>query len=134
MVGGDDVGETMEKYKISGTVVHGKALGRTVGMPTINLETKEDISRIPSGVYASKARLREKEYLGVTSVGKRPTVDEDDYRTIETYLLNFSEDVYGEEVELTLEAYIREIQKFDSIKQVKEQVKKDIKATYTFLE
>ena len=124
----------MEKYKISGTVVHGKALGRTVGMPTINLETKEDISRIPSGVYASKARLREKEYLGVTSVGKRPTVDEEDYRTIETYLLNFSEDVYGEEVELTLEAYIREIQKFDSIKQVKEQVKKDIKATYTFLE
>lgn len=124
----------MEKYKISGTVVHGKALGRTVGMPTINLETKEDISRIPSGVYASKARLREKEYLGVTSVGKRPTVDEDDYRTIETYLLNFSEDVYGEEVELTLEAYIREIQKFDNIKQVKEQVKKDIKATYTFLE
>ena len=124
----------MEKYKITGTVVHGKALGRTVGMPTINLETKEDISKIPSGVYASKARLREKEYLGVTSVGKRPTVDEEDYRTIETYLLDFSEDVYGEEVELTLEAYIREIQKFDDIKQVKEQVKKDIKATYTFLE
>ena len=124
----------MEKYKISGTVVHGKALGRTVGMPTINLETKEDVSKIPSGVYASKARLRGKEYLGVTSVGKRPTVDEEDYRTIETYLLDFSEDVYGEEVELTLEAYIREIQKFDNIKQVKEQVKKDIKATYTFLE
>lgn len=124
----------MDKYKVKGTVVHGKALGRTVGMPTINLETKEDVSGIPSGVYASKARLREKEYLGVTSVGKRPTVDEEDYRTIETYLLDFSEDVYGEEVELTLEAYIREIQKFDNIKQVKEQVKKDIKATYTFLE
>ena len=61
-------------------------------------------------------------------------MDEEDYRTIETYLLDFSEDVYGEEVELTLEAYIREIQKFDDIKQVKEQVKKDIKATYTFLE
>ena len=123
----------MEEYKITGTVVHGKALGRTVGMPTINLHTKEDISGIPDGVYASKARLRGEEYLGVTSIGKRPTVDEEDYRTIETYLLDFSGDVYGEKVELTLTAYIRDIKKFDDINEVKEQVKKDIKAAYTFL-
>ncbi len=117
----------MEKYKITGTVVHGKALGRTVGMPTINLQTTEDISMVPSGVYASTARLRGEQYLGVTSVGKRPTVDEDEHRIIETFLLDFSDDVYGEEVELELHSFIREIKKFDSIEQVKEQVQKDIR-------
>ena len=119
----------MKKYKIKGTVVHGKALGRTVGMPTINLQVKEDISMVPSGVYASVARLRGETYCGVTNVGQRPTVDKDDIRTIETYLLDFSDDVYGEEVELELHTFIREIKKFDNIEQVKEQVQKDIKVT-----
>ncbi len=133
MAGRDDVGEVMSKYKIKGTVVHGKALGRTVGMPTINLETKEDISKIPSGVYASSTRLRGKQYQGLTSVGLRPTVDASMERTIETYLLNFSDEVYGETVEIELQAFIRDIRKFENIEQVKEQVEKDIKTAYTFL-
>ena len=134
MVGGHDVGETMEKYKIAGTVVHGKALGRTVGMPTMNLQTEMDVSMVPSGVYASMARLRGKTYRGLTSIGQRPTVDDEKHRTIETYLLDFSDDIYGEEVILELHSFIREIRKFDSIQKVKEQVQKDIKAAYTFLE
>lgn len=117
----------MKKYKITGTVVHGRALGRTVGMPTINLQTEEDVSMIPNGVYASVARLRGETYRGVTNVGQRPTVDKEDIRTIETYLLDFSDDVYGAQVELELHTFIREIKKFDNIEQVKEQVQKDIK-------
>ncbi len=112
--------------KIKGMVGYGKQLGRTVGMPTANLITKEDVSEIKDGVYASITTVRGKRYLGVTNVGLRPTVDDENHRTIETYLLDFSQDIYGEEMELELHQYLREIKKFDNIEAVKAQVEQDI--------
>ena len=111
---------------IKGTVGYGKQLGRTVGMPTANLITEADVSDIKDGVYAVIAKARGGRYLGVTNIGRRPTVDEDAHRTIETYLLDFSEDIYGEELELELHQYLRPIQKFANIEEVKKQVEKDI--------
>lgn len=113
--------------KIKGIVGHGKHLGRTVGMPTVNLVTEEDISDVKDGVYASVTTVGGKRYLGVTNVGLRPTVDDENRRTIETYLLNFSQEIYGEEIELELRQYLRAIKKFDSIEAVKAQVEEDIK-------
>lgn len=113
--------------KIKGIVGHGKQLGRTVGMPTVNLVTLEDVSGVKDGVYASITTVRGKRYLGVTNVGLRPTVDDEKHRTIETYLLDFSEDIYGEEIELELHQYLRAIKKFADIEAVKAQVEEDIK-------
>ena len=95
-------------------------------MPTANLITEADVSDIKDGVYAVIAKARGGRYLGVTNIGRRPTVDEDAHRTIETYLLDFSEDIYGEELELELHQYLRPIQKFANIEEVKKQVEKDI--------
>lgn len=113
--------------KIKGIVGYGKQLGRTVGMPTANLVTEEDITDVADGVYASIATVCGGRYLGVTNIGLRPTVDEENRRTIETYLLNFSQEIYGEEIELELRQYLRAIKKFDSIEAVKAQVEEDIK-------
>ena len=112
--------------KIKGIVGYGKQLGRTVGMPTANLVTEDDLTGVKDGVYATIATVLGERYLGVTNVGRRPTVDNENYRTIETYLLGFSQDIYGEEMELEFHQYLRPIRKFGSIEEVKEQVEKDI--------
>lgn len=116
-----------DTYYMTGIVVHGKALGRTVGMPTINLQVEAG-EIPPSGVYASTMIVRGKEYRGLTNVGCRPSVDQKKEQTVETYLLRFSEEVYGERVELYIDSFIREIRKFDGIEGVKKQVELDLKA------
>lgn len=105
----------------------GKQLGRTVGMPTANLETQEDVSGILDGVYASVMEINGERFLGVTNVGRRPTVDDEMHRTIETYLLDFDKDIYGQKVVLELHQFLRPIKKFASIEEVKAQVEEDIK-------
>lgn len=112
--------------KIKGIVGYGKQLGHTVGMPTANLVTEDDLTGVKDGVYATIATVLGERYLGVTNVGRRPTVDNENYRTIETYLIGFSQDIYGEEMELEFHQYLRPIRKFGSIEEVKEQVEKDI--------
>lgn len=117
----------VDTYEMIGVVVHGKALGRTVGMPTINLHV--ETGKIPpSGVYASTMTVKGKEYRGLTNVGCRPSVDQIKEQTVETYLLHFSDEVYGERVKLQIDSFIREIRKFDGIEGVKKQVELDIKA------
>lgn len=113
-------------YYLEGIVEHGKALGRTVGMPTVNLHVeKGEIP--PDGVYASQMTVKGRTYRGLTNVGCRPSVDTEKKRTIETYLLHFSEDIYGERVGLQIDFFIREIRKFQDIEQVRRQVEEDIK-------
>lgn len=113
-------------YVMEGEVVHGKALGRTVGMPTINLKVEKG-ELPPSGVYASNMTIQGRTYRGLTNVGRRPSVDEEKEKTVETYLLHFSSDVYGEYVRLEIDEFIRPIRKFDGIEAVKKQVEEDIK-------
>lgn len=113
--------------KIKGIVGYGKQLGRTVGMPTANLVTEDDLTEVQDGVYASIATVCGKRYLGVTNVGRRPTVDNENYRTIETYLMDFDREIYGEEIELELHQYLRPVKRFASIEAVKAQVEQDIK-------
>lgn len=121
----------IDTYEMTGVVVHGKALGRTVGMPTINLRV-ETGEIPPSGVYASTMTVRGIEYRGLTNVGCRPSVDQKKEQTVETYLLHFSEEVYGERVTLRIDDFIRKIRKFDGIEGVKKQVELDIKAAGIF--
>ena len=111
---------------LSGKVVHGKRLGRTVGMPTANIEVCDESLLPACGVYATKIMAGEKKLLAVTNIGQRPTVDEEQHITVEAHILDFDEDIYGENVVLEVHRFLRPIQKFESLEEVHAQVKKDI--------
>lgn len=109
-----------------GTIGHGRQLGRTVGMPTANLVLPRFKRRPAEGVYATISTIGEKVYMGVTNVGRRPTVDNSDAVTVETNLLDVNQDLYGETELLEFHLYIRPISKFDTLEQVKDQVDRDL--------
>lgn len=111
---------------MSGHVVHGKALGRTVGMPTANLQLDFGMQLPEAGVYAAFAFVKGEKYLSVTNIGTRPSVDDSSVQTIESFLLDFDGDLYGESMQLTLIDKIRGIRKMDSLSEVQKQVEKDI--------
>ena len=117
-------------YILIGDVVHGKKLGRTVGMPTINLHIYKKKKRPNCGVYATKVTLGQETYKSATNIGKRPTVDDFDYVTIETFILDFDKEIYGEICILEIHKFLREVKKFDSLEAVQEQVKVDVSKVY----
>ncbi len=122
----------MEPYILKGKIVHGKGLGRTVGMPTANLSIEGQ--ELPeAGVYATKIQIGKKSYGSVTNIGKRPTVDEDQRITVETYIFDFEGNIYGEDAVLEVLHFLRPVQKFQSLEEVHEQVKKDIEEAKKYL-
>ena len=88
--------EPRPDFHLTGTVVHGRGIGKLVGMPTANLDLPLGAPLPPVGVYLTRALLEGREYHGVTNVGARPTVDRDPEITVETHILNFSGDLYGQ--------------------------------------
>ena len=118
---------------LKGNIVHGKALGRTVAMPTANLDVTE--GTIPKeGVYATRISVRGDIYVGVTNVGRRPTVDQESNVTVETYIADFNKDIYGEKVVLEVHKFLRPIQKFESLQEVQKQVKMDVEAAKIYFQ
>lgn len=114
------------KLEVVGIVIHGKGKGKTVGMPTANIEYDKDEMEVDNGVYASKILVEGKEYVGVTNVGTRPSVDDEEKITVETHIIDFDKDIYGQEIVLKIVDRIRDIEKFNSLSEVKKQVDKDI--------
>ena len=110
---------------LRGVIVHGKGKGRTVGMPTANLRPERGMEIPGEGVYASIVNIRDGEYIGVTNIGRRPTVDNEEKITIETNILDFDRDIYGEYMTLRIMSYLSPIRKMNSLEEVKEQVEKD---------
>ena len=110
---------------LNGKVVRGKALGRTVGMPTANLYITEG-SMPEEGVYATRIQIGDGVYTSVTNIGRRPTVDDESYITVETFIMDFHKEIYGEQVVLEVHQFLRPIQKFDSLQEVQNQVQKDV--------
>lgn len=113
-------------YLIMGEVVHGKALGRTVGMPTANQSVILKKRKPESGVYATISHVAGGTYRSLTNIGTRPSVDDSGVVTVESYLLDFDQDIYGEEFCLEVWRFIRPVYKFKNLEAVKEQVKKDL--------
>lgn len=113
---------------LTGKVVGGKQLGRTIGVPTANMQLPREILCPKFGVYACKARVGEREYLAVTNVGKRPTVG-GSHVTVEPWILDFEGDLYGKEITLLFYKFLRPEQKFDSLEELKTQIQKDARAT-----
>ena len=114
-----------EPVILKGKVVRGKALGRTVGMPTANLCITEG-TMPEEGVYATRILIDGQSYISVTNIGRRPTVDDESYITVETFILDFNKEIYGEQAVLEVHKFLRPIQKFDSLKGVQMQVQQDV--------
>ena len=112
-------------FTLSGPVIHGFGNGHKVGMPTANLAIPNESDLPPFGVYAAKVMIGEKEYMGVTNVGLRPTLTGDQKPTIETFILDFSGDLYGKEISLSLISFLRPTRKMGSLEDVKNQVEED---------
>ena len=119
-----DEKNSMFPIVLKGEVVHGKALGRTVGMPTANLCIEEKLPE--SGVYATRIVIDERVFDSITNIGKRPSVDQDDNVTVETYIFDFDEDIYGQTVKLEVCKFIRPVMQFQNLEEVQKQVEKDI--------
>ena len=116
-------------YSISGLVVKGRQLGRTINFPTANLELDgKYLLPETNGVYVTKIKVNNKIYKSVTNIGYNPTVsDEKNRKFIETHILDFDEDIYGEKIEIYFYEFLRKEQKFESFDHLKEQLKLDKK-------
>ena len=118
-------------HVLTGTVIPGRQLGRTIGIPTANLAIPQNIAQPRHGVYACKAKTPEGEFLAVTNVGSRPTV-EGHHVTVEPWLLDFSGDLYGKEITLEFHAFLRPERKFDSLEALKQEIQKNASQTREF--
>lgn len=106
-------------HVFSGEVVHGKALGRTIGFPTANLLLPEQIIVPGYGVYASKVYLPDgTERMAVTNVGTRPTVDDGDAVTVEPWILDFDGDLYGKTIRVEFYKRLRGERKFNALSEL----------------
>ena len=114
-----------EVYVLEGEVVHGKRLGRSLGFPTANQQFAED-SRIPRcGIYASTAEIDGREYIAVSNVGSRPTVDGVGVNC-ETHVMDYTGDLYGKRIRVILRAYLREECRFSSVEELSESISRDV--------
>ncbi len=109
-------------YEVKGQVVKGLELGRTIGYPTANLSLKENYVLPLSGVYSATTNG----LLSFVNVGTNPTIGALKEPIIETHILDFASDIYGETVTLSFRHFIREEKTFDSLSELKEQLDKDI--------
>ena len=113
-------------FSIMGEVLHGRKIGRTLGMPTTNLLPLDHKLLPPNGVYASMTRVDNKEYHSVTNIGYKPTVGAENKKGVETYIIDYDNDLYGKEIEILLYSYERGEEKFDSLEELKQCMYKDI--------
>ena len=109
---------------LSGTVVSGQKLGRTIGIPTANLRPEASLIMPPKGVYATRCQIDDEIYAAVTNIGTRPTVSGQGV-TIEPWILDFDGDLYGREITLSFHKFLRPEQKFPNLEELKAEILKN---------
>ncbi len=114
-----------EPYSITGEVVHGKAIGRTIGMPTANVIPDNQKLSPPFGVYVSKTLVDGVWYEGITNIGIQPTITREKVKIAETFLFDYSGNLYGKEIQTNLYYFRRLEQRFATLEDLKEQIKRD---------
>lgn len=112
-------------FYVKGVVQHGRRIGRTLGMPTVNLVPSREKLLPPNGVYASKTEIDGRLFPGITNIGYKPTVGER-FRGVETYLFDIDQDLYGKEITTFLYGFERPEQKFSSMEALRAQMHRDI--------
>ena len=119
---------------LSGEVVHGKALGRTIGIPTANLEIPENVLVPAYGVYAARVALPDgRELPAVTNVGVRPTVEDSRRVTVEPWILGFDGDLYGQTIRVDFYHRIRGEKKFSGLQELQQEILKNADETRALL-
>ena len=117
------------RHCLSQTVGHGYRIGRTIGIPTINFSVPTHVLTPEKGVYITRVALPDgRSYAGVTNIGTRPTVSDGDTVSVETFLLDFSEDLYEQRIRLDFCRHLRAEKKFGSLAELKAQIEQDIDA------
>lgn len=122
-------------YSISGTVIEGKKIGRTIGFPTANIEPDSGNKLIPfNGVYAVEVFVDNKIHKGMLNIGSNPTVNNNvSFRSIEVNILDFDEDIYGKIITVVFRKRLRDEKKFSGLKQLTEQMETDKQNTLRLL-
>ena len=122
----DDVSAMLGmSYQINGEIIHGRSLGHTIGIPTINQAIPEGKILPRLGVYCAKVTVDEKEYFGIANVGSKPTVQKELVYGVETHLFECNEDLYSKQAKTELLHFVRPEQKFASVEELRQQLEKD---------
>lgn len=120
-------------YSLSGKVIHGNQIGRTIGFPTANIQMADTFKLIPKkGVYVVRCLIKDRLVKGVMNIGNRPTVDGTSL-SIEVHLLDFDATLYGFEISVYLLDFIRKEQKFENLEALTSQIEDDKKKAIQFL-
>jgi riboflavin kinase/FMN adenylyltransferase len=114
-------------FSIQGKVVRGEHRGTGIGFPTVNLDVDARMALPPDGVYATRAYIGGQEFQAATDIGTRPTFGDANQRTIESFILNYNQDIYGEEVKIDIIQRLREERHFDSVEELKKQIAEDVR-------
>lgn len=118
------------RHCLSQTVGHGYRIGRTIGIPTINFSVPSHVLTPKRGVYITRVALPDgRSFAGVTNIGTRPTVSNGDAVSVETFLLDFNEDLYEQRIRLDFCRRLRREEKFGSLPELKAQIERDIEVT-----
>jgi riboflavin kinase/FMN adenylyltransferase len=122
-------------YEFSGEVVRGNGIGKTIGTPTANIKLNSNEKIIPlDGVYAVICQIKDANYKGIMNIGFKPTVDEGQKRTVEIHLFDYEKDIYGQDLRTKVIERIRDEVKFNSLKELKNQILKDNEKAKIILE
>lgn len=121
------------RYSLSGIVVRGNQIGRTIGFPTANMKSSFPLKAVPeNGVYAVAVTVNGKVYKGMTNIGVRPTIGDNLETVIETNIFDFNEDIYGMEIMVEFIDRVRNERKFASLDELSEQLKIDKHRCYGY--
>lgn len=112
-------------FGIAGPVVHGRQLGRAIGIPTINQEAPPEQVIPLAGVYQAEILLEDQVWRGIANVGRKPTIEGERPVGVETYIFDFDQDIYGRPVRVNLLEFIRPEQRFESVEALKQQIRAD---------
>jgi len=114
------------QYTLEGTVIKGEQLGRKLGFPTANLRVENTLKLLPpSGIYACYAYFQDVRFDAMLYIGDRPTIGSEKNHQVEVHIIDFNDTIYGKRLRIDLVAYVREDRKFDSLHNLRSQIKMD---------
>ncbi len=121
-------------FTLTGKIVKGKQIGKSLGYPTANLKIEEDYKIIPeNGVYVVKSNLLGKTHFGMMNIGHNPTIAEGNQQSLETYFFDFNENLYNKKLHIEVLKKIRDEIKFDSLESLKKAMKNDEKFSRDYI-
>lgn len=123
-----------ESFATTGEVLHGRGLGHRKLMPTANLVPPKEKLMPPNGVYITRSRFGTQVFEGITNVGYKPTVGQEEFLGVETYLFRCDQNLYGQKSEVSFLKFLRPERKFESLEKLKMQLTEDVKKGEKYFE